>query len=48
MLGSRVGGTGVGNYDSADNGSDTLDRTLDPILFILNDHAERNTHTAPG
>ena len=38
--------SGVGDDDFIDHGSDTAESVLDPIFFILNDHAERNTHDA--
>jgi hypothetical protein len=43
-----VSATGIGDNDFANHGSDTLQSAFDPILFILNDHAERNTHVRAG
>jgi hypothetical protein len=36
---------GIGDDNFINQGSDTLEGALDPILFILNDHAQRNPHT---
>ena len=41
-----VRATGVRDDDFVNQRSDTLQRAFDPILFILNDHAQRNRHSA--
>ena len=43
-----IGASGVRDDDFINHGSDTLQGALDPILFILNDHAQRNRHTRKG
>ena len=35
----------IGDDDFIHHGSDTAECVLDPIFFILNDHAQRNGHT---
>jgi hypothetical protein len=41
-----IGASRIGDDDFIDHGSDTAKSVLDPIFFILNDHAERDSHYA--
>jgi hypothetical protein len=41
-----IGASRIGDDDFIDHGSDTTESVLDPIFFILNDHAQRDTHYA--
>ena len=39
-----IGAARVGNNDFIDHGTDTAESVLNPIFFILNDHAQRDSH----
>jgi hypothetical protein len=41
-----IGASRIGDDDFIDHGSDTTESVLDPIFFILNDHAQRDSHYA--
>jgi hypothetical protein len=41
-----IGASSIGDDDFIDHGSDTAESVLDPIFFILNDHAQRDSHYA--
>ena len=44
LLYRAIGASGIGNDDFIDHGSDTGESVLNPIFFILNDHAQRDSH----
>jgi hypothetical protein len=45
-LKGAVGASRIGKNDFIDHGSDTTKSVLDPIFFILNDHAQRDPRHA--